>query len=86
MITGAQIRAARAALGWSVHTLAEKSGVGVRTLARFEQGDGIPPSRSSTLRNVQRCLEAGGVQFIGSPDEWPGIRFLAEGQKPNRDF
>ncbi len=81
MITGAQIRAARAALGWSVHVLAEKSGVGVRTLARFEQVDSIPPSRSSTLRDVQRCLEAAGVQFIGSPDEWPGVRFPAEAQK-----
>jgi len=87
MITGAQIRAARAALGWTVQTLAKKSGVGLRTLIRFEQGDGIPPSRTGTLRDVQKCLESAGVQFIGSPDDWPGVRFRAKPQPDkNRDL
>jgi len=61
-----------------VQTLAERSGVGFRTLIRFEQSDGIPPSRSGTLREVQKCLEGAGVQFIGSPDDRPGIRFPAK--------
>jgi transcriptional regulator with XRE-family HTH domain len=82
MITGAQIRAARGALGWSVQTLASKSGVGFRTLTRFEQSDGVPPSRTGTLQDVQKCLESAGVQFIGSPDDWPGVRFSA---KPRQD-
>jgi len=77
MITSAQIRAARAALRWSVQMLATNSGVGLRTLIRFEQSDGIPPSRSETLREVQKCLERAGIEFTGTPDEWPGVRFPA---------
>jgi transcriptional regulator with XRE-family HTH domain len=74
MITGIQIRSARAALGWSARALAERSGVGLRTLMRFEQVDGIPPSHSSTLMDVQKALEAAGIEFIGAPEDGPGIR------------
>ena len=74
MITGAQIRSARAALGWSAQTLAEKSGVGLRTLMRLEQIDGVPGSRSSTLVVIQSALESAGIEFIGSPADGPGIR------------
>lgn len=38
-LTGRQIRAARAALGWSAKTLAERSGLGVTTISRFEKVD-----------------------------------------------
>ncbi len=74
MITGAQIRSARAGLGWSAQTLADRAGIGLRTLLRFEQVDGVPPSRSSTLLDVQKALEAAGIEFIGTPDDGPGIR------------
>ena len=74
MITGLQIRAARAALGWSATELAEKAEIAMKTIARFEQVDGIPPSRSSTLIEVQRALEAAGIEFIGTPEDRPGIR------------
>jgi len=74
MITGTQIRSARAALGWSAHALAERSGVSLRTLLRFEQVDRVPPSRSSTLLDVRRALEAAGIEFIGTPEDAPGIR------------
>lgn len=74
MITGSQIRAARAALGWSALTLSKEAGVGFRTVARFEQVDGVPPSRSSTLIDVKAAFERAGIEFIGSPDDRPGIR------------
>ncbi len=74
LITGSQIRAARAALGISASRLSELSGVSVPTIQRFEQADGIPPSRSSTLADLQRALELAGIEFIGSPDDRPGIR------------
>ena len=41
---------------------------------RFEQVDGIPPSRSSNLLAVKNALEAAGIEFIGTPDDAPGIR------------
>jgi transcriptional regulator with XRE-family HTH domain len=80
MLTGAQIRAARAALGWSTNVLAEKADVASKTISRFEEVDGIPPSRSSTLLVVKAALEAGGIEFIGSPEKNPGIIIKTEDQ------
>ena len=77
MITGIQIRAARAALRWSAETLAKKADVGIQTIKRFEAGDGVPPSRSATLLQVQATLEAAGIEFIGSLADRPGIRLSA---------
>ena len=74
MITGSQIRSARAALGWSASALANQSGVSLRTLIRLEQVEGIPPSRSSTLSEIEKALEAAGIEFIGTPEDAPGIR------------
>jgi transcriptional regulator with XRE-family HTH domain len=74
MITGVQIRAARSALRWSAADLAAEAKVAKKTIARFEEVDGVPPSRSSTLLDVQHALEAAGIEFIGTPDDGPGIR------------
>ena len=74
MITGLQIRAARAALGWTAVALAAKAGVAMKTIARIEQFDGVPASHSSTLIDVKRAFEAAGIEFIGTPDDAPGIR------------
>lgn len=54
--------------------LARLAGVGQQTIKRFELVDGIPPSRSATLVAVQTALEAAGVEFVGSPEDAPGIR------------
>jgi DNA-binding transcriptional regulator YiaG len=78
MITAAQIRSARAALRWSVSELAERAGVGLQTVKRFEATEGIPPSRSSTLLDVQKALESAGIEFIGTPEQNPGIRVKSD--------
>jgi transcriptional regulator with XRE-family HTH domain len=77
MITGAQIRAARAFLRWSAEELADRSGVGARTIKRFEASDGIPPSRSMTLLELKTALEAAGIEFVGAPTDRPGVRHSA---------
>ncbi|MFZ3008392.1 MAG: hypothetical protein WA047_19680 [Phenylobacterium sp.] len=41
---------------------------------RLEQHDGVPPSRSSTLMDIRAALEAAGIEFVGNPDDGPGIR------------
>ena len=74
MITAAQIRAARAALRWTVVELSARAGVGVQTIKRFEASDGVPPSRSSTLLEVRKALEQAGIEFIGAPEDGPGVR------------
>ena len=78
MITGMQIRAARNALRWTTERLALAAGINARTIKRFEQSDEVPPSRSSTLMDVKAALEAAGIEFIGSPDDGPGIRLRRE--------
>jgi len=72
--TGSQLRAARNALAWSLERLAEQSGVSTRTLIRYEALDGVPRSRSGNLETIIETLEAAGIEFIGSPDDAPGIR------------
>jgi predicted transcriptional regulator len=74
MLTGFQIRAARAGLRITAKELAERAGVSLPTIQRFETVDGVPPSRSSTLLDVKATLEAAGIEFIGTAEEGPGIR------------
>jgi transcriptional regulator with XRE-family HTH domain len=74
MITGLQIRCARAALRWTAAQVATAAGVGIQTVKRFEAYDGVPPSRSSSLQAIRGAMEAAGIEFIGTPDDGPGIR------------
>lgn len=74
MISGAQLRAARALLGISSKDLATHSGVGWATVRRFELSDGVPAGRESTLQSLKSTLEAQGVEFIGDPVTSPGVR------------
>jgi transcriptional regulator with XRE-family HTH domain len=74
MIVGMQIRAARAALGWSIKEMVEKSGVTRRTIQRLEAYDWVPPSHTLSLYNIQCALEAAGIEFVGTPEDGPGIR------------
>jgi transcriptional regulator with XRE-family HTH domain len=74
MITSAQIRAARGALRWSAQDLADRAGVGIQTVKRFELASGVPRSRNRTLDKVRLTLEAAGVEFVGTPEDRPGIR------------
>jgi transcriptional regulator with XRE-family HTH domain len=76
MLTGAQIRSARAALGWSAQDLADKAGVTSKTIMRLESVDGIPQSRTGTLLDIKAALETAGIEFVGSPTNRPGIRFV----------
>ena len=34
----------------------------------------MPKARKSTLLALKASLEAAGIQFVGSPDDAPGIR------------
>jgi len=48
---------------------------------RVEAVDGIPPTRSVTLQELQAILEAAGIEFIGGPNDRPGIRISNEGPR-----
>lgn len=77
MITSGQIKAARSLLGWTARDLASKSGIGFSTMIRLEASHGVPSSNVKTLDAIQRALEESGIQFIGSPEDGPGVRLFA---------
>lgn len=81
MITGAQLRAARAILKWSARETAERSGVALTTVQRLEQQDGLPGGRAQTLFELQKTFETAGVEFIGTPDDRPGVRLVGRKKK-----
>jgi len=64
MLTAAQIRAARALLGWSQPTLATAAGLSLPTIVRMEGQQGPGRSAAVNVDAVQRALEKGGVEFI----------------------
>lgn len=74
MLVGAQIRSARHGLRWTVQELADYSGVSVSTVKRIEADDGIPSASARNLSAIKIALEAAGIEFIGTPDDGPGIR------------
>ncbi|MDB4240952.1 helix-turn-helix domain-containing protein [Yoonia sp.] len=74
MLTGQQIRMARSALKWSARELAERTGLAMKTIQRIETTDSTPASYSSTLTDLKACFEAAGIEFIGTPDDAPGVR------------
>ena len=74
MITSSQIRAGRALLRWSSTDLSEQSGIGTATIKRLEVMDGVPAGQVRTLQAIKAALEAAGVEFVGTPDDRPGVR------------
>ena len=74
MISTGQVRAARALLRWTAEDLANAAEVGVATIRRMEVLDGVPAGNVKTLVAIQQALEDAGIEFIGSPDDGPGVR------------
>ena len=72
MISGAQVRAARALLGWTAKELARKANVGISTVQRIENSAGPPNVQVANLASIQSTLEAAGIEFTNG--DAPGIR------------
>jgi transcriptional regulator with XRE-family HTH domain len=75
VITPAQIRAARALLGWRQTDLAKASGVSEIALKNVERGASDP--RMSTIDAIERAFDAAGVIFLDAGDVrdgGPGVR------------
>jgi len=70
----AQIRAARALLGWSQIQLAHRSGVGLATLQRVEQNEGLVKGNFATILKIQKALEHAGIQFTEDDAGEIGVR------------
>lgn len=75
VITGHQIRAARAFLNWNASETGKKAGLTRETIERLERSNDIPASRTQSLLELQKAFETAGIEFIGGPGEGPGVRF-----------
>jgi transcriptional regulator with XRE-family HTH domain len=64
MMEPAQIRAARALLGWRQEDLSKASGVGTATIRRIEKVNSSTTGYVSTLSRIQEAFETAGVLFI----------------------
>ena len=71
VISIAQIRAARAMLGWSQPALAEAAGLSVPTIKRAEADQGIKVSEAAR-EAIRRAIEKAGVEFTNH--DQPGVR------------
>ncbi len=76
-ISGAQLRAARALLKWSVRELADQCRVSQSAITRGEQVNGTPPMQVRNLNAIRRVLEDHGVEFLGLD----GVRLLPGASK-----
>jgi predicted transcriptional regulator len=64
MITGAQMKAARALLGIDQKELAQLSGVSVPTIQRMEASDGVVRAVVDSLEKVVNAINEAGVELI----------------------
>jgi transcriptional regulator with XRE-family HTH domain len=73
MIEAAQVRAARALIGWSQAELADASSLQLSIVDRFESGqaDGIP---GDAVARIRTALESAGVAFIPRNGGGAGVR------------
>jgi hypothetical protein len=65
---------ARAGLRWTIEDLSQNADVGSRTIKRLEGSNEIVSANLNTLSKIKNTLEAAGIEFIGTPENAPGIR------------
>ena len=76
MITARQSRAARALLGWTQETLADKARVSLTALKRLESESGFEVNET-TRDQVRRSFEDNGIVFLNS-DRGVGVMLVRE--------
>ena len=81
LLTGAQIRSARALLRWSAQDLAKHSSLGVNTIRRAEATDNATSLTTANDLAIRRALEFAGVEFIDENGGGAGVRPRKRHQK-----
>ncbi len=71
-MTGNQLQAARALIGWSQARVAEAANVSIPTVKRAE-GAGKISASSSAVEAIRTALEAQGIQFLDEGDTANGV-------------
>jgi transcriptional regulator with XRE-family HTH domain len=74
VITGAQVRAARGLLGWTVRDLAQRAVVSIPMVDTIERTQGPPSGNLAHSASIQATLESAGIEFIDTV----GVRLRPE--------
>ena len=82
LITGSQIRMARAALQIGVRELAEMSGVSAMTITRIENDRSR--GQVGSLEKIANALQDAGVLFISENGGGPGVRLTKTSGRDNK--
>lgn len=69
MITGKQLREARALMGLQRSKFAEKAGVPHAIVKLAEMSDGECPVTLDRARQIRRAVEAAGIELFGEGSE-----------------
>jgi DNA-binding XRE family transcriptional regulator len=72
MVSSRQIRAARALLGWTQQTLADRALVAINTIRAIEANRPYPKPETTT--SVRRALEKAGIMFLADGTMGEGVR------------
>jgi transcriptional regulator with XRE-family HTH domain len=83
MITARQSRAARALLGWTQETLADKARISLTALKRLESENDLRVYES-TRDQVRRAFEANGVVLLNSA-RGEGVMIVHAAAKQNQE-
>jgi PAS domain S-box-containing protein len=73
-LTGAQMRAARGILNWSVKQLAERTGISPAVIRRFEEYNDAPPMPDESMELFHKAFSDGGIELLFPQVGKPGVR------------
>ena len=66
MVTAAQLRAARALLGFDQRKLAEQAGLSLPTIQRMEASEDVIRGNVDSLMKLIAALDAAGIELISA--------------------
>lgn len=78
ILTGAQVRAARGLLNWSIAQLSLASGVASNTIKRLEASEAELNVRDATKELVVNAFKTNGVVFTGRSASTAGIQYTSD--------
>ena len=85
MVTGAQVRAARALIGIDQKHLAAMAGLSLPTIQRMEASDGVVRGNVDSLTKLVAALERAGIELLAdgvtSHGGGRGVRLTASVQR-----
>lgn len=62
-------------LRWSGSDLAQRAGLSLSTIRRVEAAEDVPDAQTiRTLIAIRKAFEEAGIEFVGTPDDRPGVR------------